>query len=300
MSPELRPTQGPRLLRKLTANDSWIQKAYVLVAKAGREISSDTLRDHVVAQANRVQAEILSALPASDAKVRPIDGEKAAVLEEYIAENNGGLIVMRHGIQYVEDDTRKVLIDPVRKIRLMQMPFNHQDPADAQSLAEAAGLALVLNFISREHNIPIDIRTSQNTRAADIAAILSVVNGFQVAEDSRLTCVNYPSDRTDEELERLLGENSGGALVFKREILDAVCGEGTYDRLTDDVNSLVTQYRNGGKLVIALTHTPQTNAADVMAGDAPVRMPELGFRIFTRNRSTQFLQNIFGGSSISV
>lgn len=285
---------GPRLLKDLTVDDSWVKTTYGKVARAGREFARANMdiRD-TVAFTNALQRDILQDLPIVDVSSRPVCETHVQELADFIAEEKGGLVVMRHGIQFIEDEERRLLAGSSKKIRLMQPPFNDQDPADAQSLAEAASLALILMHIGKQQNIPVLVKTSRNKRAAEIGAIISVVNGFQVAIDDRLTCVNYPTDKTDDELEELLGRDNMGALVWKKEILNSICGDGTFETIDLDMRDFLGQFIGENQLVIAITHTPQTNSVDVISGDVPIRMPELGFRVINSLRSQRFIENIF-------
>lgn len=289
-----RENYGPYLLKDLTVNDSWIGKAYIEVAKAKRKIINTKINGHtIVGHAVDLQRAILDHLPGDASSGRQIDSEKVECLSELVQSSQGGLIIMRHGIQFVEDEDRKRLIDPTKKIRLMQLPYNLNDPAAAQSLAEAGSLALVLMYLGLKNEIPVVTKTSGNKRAAEIGAIIAVVNGFDVAIDSRLTCANYPTDKSDEELARLLGRENNGSLAWNRDIVDSVCGEGKFDSITNDITHLIDELHDKPQLTVCITHTPQTNAADLIAGKEPMRMPELGFRLFTKNTSILFPDNIF-------
>lgn len=300
MSPDQRPSSA-ELLRHLTFNDSWIKATYVKVGQAGREVTRFNFEgDAFIERANKLQQDIISSLPCGETQLRPVSAEKVTLLTDRIQENEGGILFMRHGIQFVEDAERDRLTGSPRKIRLMQAPFNEKDPAAAQSLAEAASLALVLQHIGKKNNLPVSVVTSRNTRAADIGAIISVVNGFQIGIDDRLTCVNYPIDRTDEELEEMLGRDSMGALVWKEEILDAVCGDGTFKTIQEDVRAVLAGHYGKKEITVCITHTPQTNAADVLVGDVPIRMPELGFRLFSGDTSSQFINNVLEDNALSI
>ncbi len=285
---------GVPLLKDLTVNDSWVRKTYVEIAKAGRELARFDFDDSsVILRANQLQENILSSLPQVGAVARPVDEGKVSEVRDFIAEEKSGLIVMRHGIQFVEDEERGRLTGAARKIRLMQSPYNSKDPASAQSLAEVASMGIILMHLGKKMQLPVTILSSANVRAADMGGVMSVVNGFRVEIDDRLTCVNYPTNRSDEELEALLGRDNVGALTWKKEILDSVCGDGTFKTIDSDMRTMIDAHTGTKGLTILITHTPQTNAADVIAGDIPMRMPELGFRVFNGDSSKRFMGNIF-------
>ncbi|CAN5145495.1 hypothetical protein BH09PAT1_BH09PAT1_8650 [soil metagenome] len=285
---------GPHLLRDLSRDYGDIKRAYIEVAKAKRELYHPDLGlDGVIDLAEHVKDAVHESFPKTELSPRQIDKEAVSTLFETIKDNNGGLILMRHGVQSVAEEERRLLEDPHRKIRLMQLPYNFDDPASAQSVAEASSLAIIMMHISKLNNIPVEIITSGNRRAAEIGAVMSVSNSFHVAGDDRLTCVNYPTDKTDEELDLLLGRENKGSLVWERGKIDSVCGVGTFDQISSNIGSLVSEYQYMPRLTVGITHTPQTNAADLIAGDNPIRMPELGMRLFSGNESIRFPSNIF-------
>lgn len=292
--PHIEATEGAHIFEQLTQNDSWIRATYFLVKEATTQIEFPTgYNIPLLRQAAKLQADVLACIPQNEEQARVIDSQKTHDLANFIAQNNGGLIVMRHGKQYVEDEERKLLPGSSKKIKLMQLPFNDEDPADAQSLAEAASIALILKDISSRLQIPVDIWTSRNARAADIAAIISLANGSVIHIDNRLTCVNYPGDVSIDVLDKKIGEDNNGALVWKREIIDRVCGKGTFDRISQDMTDIISNYTQNPIITVCITHTPQMNAADALAGCTPTRIPELGFRVFGKNSSLQFPGSIF-------
>ena len=90
-----------------------------------------------------------------------------------------------------------------------------------------------------------------------------------------------------------MGRDNNGALVWRKEILDSVCGDGSFRTIDKDMRSVIGDFRTRDGLTICITHTPQMNAADVVMGETPVRIPELGFRVITRKGSLQFPTNVF-------
>lgn len=289
-----RVSQGPYLLADLSHKDAGLKHAYVEVARAKRHLYNPELGlEDVIALAEQVNQSVHESLPNANLVPRSIDSETVLGLADIVGSSKGGLIIMRHGVQSIPDQERQQLVDPLRKIRLMQMPYNYDDPATAQSVAEASSLAIILMHMSKVNDISVEIKTSANRRAAEIGAVLSVSNQFNVSVDDRLTCVNYPTDKTDEELDLLLGSENKGALTWERQRIDGVCGEGTYDSISANIRSLINEYRDKPQLTVCVTHTPQTNASDILAHDTPVRMPELGMRIFAGTTTERFPHNIF-------
>lgn len=296
--PHVEASNGIEVLNQLTENDSWIKTTYFLVMEASRQFDNPLFKRNFaeagsINAAGKLQRDIMAVIPHDGEQARDIKPGKVRALSDFIEMNNGGLIIMRHGRQFIEDEQRKLLTGSMRKINLMQLPFNDEDPADAQSLSEAAGLSIALKSILRDFELPIRMISSRNARAADIAAVICVANNADIQIDDRLTCVNYPSDIPAEQLVRLIGENNNGALTWNKEIIDPVCGEGTFDKITSDVSELIAETSNFTGLTVCITHTPQMNAADLIASNSPVRVPELGFRIFGRNQSLQFPNSIF-------
>lgn len=242
--------------------------------------------------ANALQTRILKDLGIEGAKPREIDLVQVAQLAKALQGTGGKVILMRHGTQQIAPDTKE-LKGATQKIRLMQVPHNREDPLTDVSLAETAGTAYIFRFLSTKLGKPITVKSSENTRAAEVAAFLSYLTNAPAEYDKRLTCVNYPQ-LPDETIDSLLGEGSNGGLAWNKSIVDAVTGEGSYDRITRDINSVIEEGLKGEGIRIYVTHTQQTNAADLAAGAQPTRLSELGMRVFGHNRqSTLLSQGIY-------
>lgn len=250
---------------------------------------------HVV---NEVQGQVAEALEMKGVILRQVSPGLIRDLVNAVDRTDGvteagRYMMLRHGGQLLGRETGD-LKGASQKIRLMQSPHNMRDPLTDQSIAEAVGLSLALTCISQETNLPIRVRSSVNTRAAEVAAVVTRLTGGTVAVDNRLKCIDYPKDKTDEEIDNLLGAANKGSLRWDRRTVDGVIGPGTYDRITQDVAALIHEGVTRNGLTIDVTHTQQTNAADIKVGREPSRLAEMGFSIWRLPmQSTLFGNGIF-------
>ncbi len=174
----------------------------------------------------------------------------------------------------------------------MQLPHNMIDPLTDQSIAEAVGLSLVLACVSQEINPgTIKVRSSANTRAAEVAALVARLTGGTAVYDERLNCVDYPKGKTDQEIDHLLGPANKGSLRWDKKTVDDAIGDGTYNRTTKNVKDLIQEGVTVKGWTIDVTHTQQTNAADLKAGREPSRLAEMGFSVWRSPVESTLLPN---------
>lgn len=211
-----------------------------------------------------------------------------ARLEEVLSGDGPRVIIMRHGTQFSNDPN---------KLKMMRHPANMKEPLTNMSMAQAAATGVALAIVARRIGKKIEVISSENERALQTAALVAGIAGASLTIDKRLNCVNYPPEDevSDEELLDLLGPKNNGALLWVKEIVDRVCGEGTFDRITQDMKDLHQKLlsQDGNSIKVIITHTQQTQAADVFAGNRPSRLRELGMRLFTPQKSTLLPNGIF-------
>lgn len=211
--------------------------------------------------------------------VRRVDAEAAAEVTQLLAF--GGIIIMRHGAQFSADSS---------KIRMMQLPQNYTDPMTHVSMAEGASVAHQMAIFSNRTQLPVEIMTSKNIRAKQLAHEISAMtrgndyatsNLSNLSHKEALDCVNYPSDKTDEEINAILGPEAKGSLPWDK--IDALLGEGTTDvflrNMGGIINGTLEKIAESRKMVVIVTHTQQTNAVDLLFDQQQVRYSELGFSI---------------------
>lgn len=196
--------------------------------------------------------------------------------------SEGGIIVVRHGAQFAPG---------LSKIAMMQMPHNYQDPLTHISMAEAAAFAVFADQLQKSTGLPVEIWTSKNIRAYQVAQELSIFTRKEgsipnLYYKTALDCLNYPN-KPEEEINEMLGPDAKGSLLWER--LDDFAGEGTRQMFKDNMMGLIRlafrispegEWKN--KIIIMVTHTQQTNAVDALFGDEnPERYSELGFCVIT-------------------
>lgn len=208
-------------------------------------------------------------------------------LEQALAGDGPRVIIMRHGTQFSD----------MPKIDMMRLPHNMTEPLTDISMAQAVATAVTLSVIAGKLEKPIRVISSENKRALQTAALIAGITGAQFVIDKRLNCVNYPPKKevSDEELSQLLGPENKGALLWQKEIVDRVCGPGTFERISRDMPRLLARLllQDNNSITIVITHTQQTQAADVLAEDEPVRLRELGVRLFSPSGSVLVPNGIF-------
>jgi len=249
-----------------------------------------------VEKANQLTHKVAEKLRPEGVVLREVFPGIVNALGHSLSGEGGRVVMLRHGGQQQDLETGS-LKGSSQKIRMMQHEHNRKDSLTDQSLAEAAGMAVVFKALQEASGKKIVVKSSINTRAAQVAALLAEIAECEIRYDSRLDCVDYPDNLKDEAIDTLLGPTNKGGLVWEKETVNRVVGDGTFERITGDVQQIVGEGLRGGQLVINVTHTQQTNAADVMAGRSPSRLAEMGMSVFMQTPQTSFLfQNgIFQG-----
>lgn len=277
------------VLDRVFAADERIGSAIAVARNVRPWLEFDTVFLAQIAEDFLTQAKISSL----DAK-RIID--KSAIvslanilsLRQALAGEGPSVIVMRHGTQHS---------DLASKLDLMRQPQNQTDPLTTASAAQAVVTGVILATIAERSGKRIRVVSSENTRALQTGAIVAGISGGSLVIDNRLTCLDYPpvSEVSNDALLDRLGRENNGAVVWKEEIVDNVFGQGTYKRATRDMADILTQHllKEGDEIVVVVTHTQQTNACDVYAGDEPLRLRELGMRVFTSEKQVLFSNGVF-------
>jgi len=167
-------------------------------------------------------------------------------------------IIMRHGLQkmslsvmHIKGDSKKAAL---QKIEMMRKTENMNNPMEKASFVELMGLIVVLDALRQIGGRDIRVLTSENQRAAQAAKGIGVFFGIKVEQMSDLTCVNYPSDKTDFLLSRL----PGGKLPWEKNVVDEIIGKDTYETINNNMKNLLKLPIEN--ITIYITHTQQINA----------------------------------------
>lgn len=279
-------------VQALGNRDPRILTALAVTEKLFYEIRPDeTNIIEAVNFANELQRQIATVLRVEDlSKLREVSIGKTSFLASTLRSPGGKVILIRHGAQHVADEV-KTLPPVSQKIRMMQIPNNMDDPLTSSSIAESAGTAYMLRFLSGQTKKPIIIKSSENLRSAEVAAMVARITNAPVTYDKRLNCINYPNSLSDDEITGLLGSENNGALLWKDEAVDAISGKGTFGKITTDVSSLISEGLQSRVINLFVTHTQQTNASDALCHEKPIRWAELGMRVFSGQQNSLLLQN---------
>lgn len=237
----------------------------------------------------------LSRAGVSDRDAERIIKESALVhmdsvldLQQLLVGEGPRVIVMRHGTQHS---------DLASKLDLMRQPQNQTDPLTTPSAAQAVVTGVILATIAEKAGKRIRVVSSENTRAIQTGAIVAGSSSGSLVIDKRLTCLDYPpvSEVSDDALLDRLGRENNGAVIWKEGIVENVFGYGAYKRVTRDMADILVQYllSDASEIVVVVTHTQQTNACDVYAEDKPLRLRELGMRVFTTERQVLLPNGVF-------
>ena len=192
-------------------------------------------------------------------------------------------IWMRHGLQ--KSDTAE-------KIPMMQEERNVNDPATENSLAEAFGFALLLNYVKRMTGKTIRVRTSENMRAGQIGAIIAEVTEGEFGVDRRLNCLNYSNELTEVQRAYLAAHN--GTVDWNEPGADLIFGEGSYRQVNQDMQDLTEELAQEDENVIeiVMTHTQQLNGKGIRG-----RLGILGFAASsdTGEEFEVYQENVYSG-----
>ncbi|KTD61445.1 hypothetical protein [Legionella spiritensis] len=184
-------------------------------------------------------------------------------------------IIMRHGEQVVDPELSEY--DAARKkIIMMQDDHNNNDSITLSSALEFCATFLTFAYIRSKTAARITIESSPNPRAAHPARLMADALACDLEFKESWRCVNYPSDERFEEhgLFRYLNH---GTLPWEKEAVDAVVGEGTFDRILTDMQRIFEHPVTSGQIRIIITHTQQTNAVCQLSGMEPVRLNNYGY-----------------------
>lgn len=210
-------------------------------------------------------------------KIREANLQKIEALVENLHQQKGGLIVLRHGEQDPGTEISTLTDAQKKKVLMMQEPHNTEDPITGASAIEFISTLLTIRYIQANNpNFNFIIETSNNLRAKQPAMALSKFLSLPEPQiEYKWTCINYPADAIlpYEELIKYLID---GTIPWDREIIDKIAGNGTYDRIKNDIKRLIDQQLDENTVRIVITHTQQTQAFCEIAGLNKVRLTNYG------------------------
>lgn len=237
-----------------------------------RNLNKTTLQTAISA----IQAEVQTKLQNQIVLTNQLDTAAVSALKKNAKQ--GVMLEMRHGEQLSHNIAG--LDAEMAKITQMRRENNTQDEITETSALDFIPTMVVAKYLKDKHGIQISVATSGNRRAIQPAAALAAALEVEAQHDARLDCVDYPEAEvlSDGALKQHL---NNGALPWdekQQKQVDAVCGEGTYQRITDQVSELLDiNQLTANQLHLMMTHTQQINAASKAHGQPVSRFNSYGY-----------------------
>lgn len=253
--------------------------------------------EQVIALGDELSISVSQAIGMESVTDQPrgIDKEKILVLSKYFSGGGNRTVFMRHGEQSPPEWVYSIPNPALRKIRMMQNPFNREDLLTNGGLVEVFLSALSLLYLKDSTGRKVHILSSENSRAKEVGEIFSTVipdATFFIHEG--LSCIIYRDERDQPpvNIEDLLTKLPSGMMPWDPNLVDRWCkrtrsGLRQSQMITNTVKDLVEANKGeGNSLYMVLTHTQQLAEVLRLVGrleDPFIRFPELSM-IVLRNR----------------
>lgn len=115
--------------------------------------------------ATSLSGSILKALGIESSLGTQVSPSKILSLKEAVSQEGSSVVFMRHGEQSPPEWIFSIPNPSLRKIRMMQDPFNKQDLLTNQGLADAFATGLTLLHVSKATGKNVRVISSENSRA---------------------------------------------------------------------------------------------------------------------------------------
>ena len=215
-----------------------------------------------------------------------VNPEKVEQLTQVVQGDGTRLVVIRHAEQSPPEFIYSIPRTDLRKIRMMQNPFNQQDLITNKSFAESYATSLIIAYVAQRTGKEVRIYSSENMRALEIAKLISQMTQGAIAVDEGLSCITYKDehDNPSVTLEQILAEIPSGFMPWNPELVDKLCkptksGGKPSEAIIRSLQNLFNQKSDDSNvLIVALTHSQQMAEALSLAGlltDHTVRLSEL-------------------------
>ena len=102
-----------------------------------------------------------------------VNPEKVEQLTQVVQGDGTRLVVIRHAEQSPPEFIYSIPRTDLRKIRMMQNPFNQQDLITNKSFAESYATSLIIAYVAQRTGKEVRIYSSENMRALEIAKLIS-------------------------------------------------------------------------------------------------------------------------------
>ncbi len=244
---------------------------------------------------------------------RGINKEKMVTLSESVSGDGNRVIFMRHGEQSPPEWISSIPDPTIRKIRMMQNPFNREDSLTNRGFVDVFTTAFGLLYLQKNTGRSLHIISSENARAKEVAEIVSVViPGTTFATEEQLNSISYRDEYDDPPLtlEQLSAELPSGIMPWDPKLVDRLCkrtmsGLSQSEVIIRIVADLMRKGTTdgGNDLMVVFTHTQQL--AEVLRStgrlqDSDVRFPELTMLTYGKSGACQiFPRGVLADQDIS-
>lgn len=218
----------------------------------------------------------------------PLNEEKVILLNDFLSGVGSRIVFMRHGEQSPPEWIFSISHPGVRKIRMMQNPFNKEDLLTNKGLAEIFAVSLVFLHIQAKTGKKVRILSSENMRALELAEMVAtVIEDSSCTTNEGLSCITYKDERDHPPVtvEQILEDLPLGAMPWDPQLVDKWCknnrsGKKQSESIISTVEHLykLGTDKDGNELLIVLTHTQQLAETLKLTGklvDPYIRFPEL-------------------------
>lgn len=217
-----------------------------------------------------------------------ISRDKIIRLASSISGKGNRIIFMRHGEQSSPEWIFSIPNPGLRKIRMMQNPFNEEDLLTNRGLVDVFTTAFILLYVKETAGRKVRVLSSENKRAVEVAEIIStIIPDATYAKSEGLSCITYRDERDDPpvSLEDILADLPSGFMPWEPTLVDKLCkdtkgGVKQSAVIVGTISDLMTLGTDGegNELYVVLTHNQQL--AEVLRevgklDDPAMRFPEL-------------------------
>lgn len=216
-----------------------------------------------------------------------VSEDKIIQLTNIISGQGNRVIFMRHGEQKPPDWIDSIPDPKLRKIRMMQDPFNRENLLTDRGLQDVFVTAFALFYVTQATGKRVHIFSSENTRAKEVAEIVQViVPDSTLAIHDGLNCITYKdeSDQPPIMVGDLLEALPLGTMPWEPELVDRWCkatknGTKQSVAITEEIEGLTNLgIGQGNDLFLVLTHSQQLAEVLRVAGklqNSGIRFSEL-------------------------
>lgn len=217
-----------------------------------------------------------------------LSASKLDAARDYLDIPGDRTIFMRHGEQSPYQWISEYSDPTVRKIRMMQNPYNSADPLTNRGFIDVFATAVGLLHLQKASGRVLTILSSGYRRADEVGRIITeVVPGTSFAHKPGLESISYKSEQDDPTmtLERLYRElPQGGHMPWEPALVEKYCrrtslGGSPSQAVKGVVAEIISDEKpKGNQLTIAVTHSQQIAEVLRIRGVMPntsIRFPEL-------------------------